>query len=340
MIKWLQSETGGSFVLMINSAAHFLVDATCAAALFGGGVEALVPALLLYNTLAFSTQCLVGLLTDRIGRCKSISAAACLLVAAGFFLPLPPMAKAAAVGLGNSLFHVAAGTVTLERSGGKAWPLGVFVAPGSLGLALGTLYPGFGWLFAALLALCGAGIAFLKVPLPDKGSLEPAPRGGGLLAVLLLLAVAARALGGTAVDFPWKTGAALSVMTACYVLAGKAAGGFLCDRLGAGRTVLFSLPAAALLIAFGAESMGLSLLGQFLLNLTMPVTLLLIYRCLPKEPGFAFGLAASALWPGTLAGQLIGNAGSLAPLWIIGSFIMGLAAILLAAKGEKVEKVS
>ena len=40
-------------------------------------------------------------------------------------------------------------------------------------------------------------------------------------------------------------------------------------------------------------------MGQFLLNLTMPVTLWLLYLAMPDSPGFAFGLAASALWPGT-----------------------------------------
>lgn len=329
-------------MLILNAAAHFLMDAACAAALFGSGTADMTAMLLLYNTLAFSSQCLVGLLTDRLGHCRFFTAASCLVGALAFFLPLPTMGKAALLGTANSFFHVAAGSVTLENARGKAAPLGIFVAPGSLGLVLGTLYPALGWLFGLLLAMCGIGTAFLKEsdPVPATQFVSPVPEHGGLPAALLLIAVAVRAVGGTAVVFPWKTGAALSVLTACYVLAGKAIGGFVCDKLGAGRTALLSLPLAALVIAFGAECMGLSLLGQLLLNLTMPVTLLLLYRCLPDAPGFSFGLAASALWPGTIAGQFIGASESLAPLWLIACFAFGLAAILFAAKGEKYEKVS
>ena len=331
-------------MLALNAAAHFFVDAACAAALLGSGAENLVPVLLLYNTMAFSTQCLVGLLTDRTGRHVPVTAAACACVALGALLPLPPYARAAVVGLGNSFFHVCAGTVTLNASGGKAAPLGVFVAPGSIGVALGTLFPRLHWSFAAALLFCAAGLLWKgreyraeKAPAPAA-----APKRGGLAAALLLMAVAARAIGGSAVAFPWKTGAGLSLLTAFCVFAGKTAGGFVCDRAGAGKTALLSIPLSALLIAFCAGSMGLSLLGQFLLNLTMPVTLWLMYRCLPEEPGFAFGLAASALWPGTLAGQMILAVGTAAPMWLIVCFIFGLAAIIYAwytLKGENHEEV-
>lgn len=332
-------------MLLINAAAHFLVDAACAAALFGSGAADMAMLLLLYNGLAFSTQCLVGLLTDRTGGCVYFNSASCAVVALGVLLPLPPMVKAAVVGIGNSFFHVSAGTVTLTDSGGSAAPLGIFVAPGSLGLALGTLFPSYGRIFAVLLFICAAAVLWAGMTRGERRSEAPAdtvssPERGGLIAALLLIAVAARAVGGSAVAFPWKTGAAATVIMALSVLAGKAAGGFICDRLGAGWTALISIPAAALLITFGADSIGLSLLGQFLLNLSMPVTLLLIYRALPTEPGFAFGLAASALWPGTIAGQLIQGAGNFAKLWIPACFLFGLAAIIYGCKGEQHEKAS
>lgn len=72
------------------------------------------------------------------------------------------------------------------------------------------------------------------------------------------------------------------------------------------------------------------------MNLTMPVTLWLIYLALPDSPGFAFGLAASALWPGTLAGGMIKLSGAWQSALILVSFSFGLAAIFIAAK--KLEK--
>lgn len=327
-------------MLFINSTGHLLVDAVCAAAIFGPLAETgeLTSAVLLYNTLAFSTQCVVGLFTDRLRRHGLLAAAALAAVALGFLLPMGWLIRVAVVGLGNSIFHVAAGTVTLKRAGGRAGPLGVFVAPGTAGLALGTLYPALGTYFAAVALLICLPMARLSVCAPaglnpPQDPEEGAPAGTPWPAVAaLLLAVAVRAVGGTAVSFPWKTGAAQVLIMAGFVYAGKTAGGFVCDRLGAEKTAMFSLPAAAAVIAFCSPWPLPSLLGQLLLNLTMPVTLWLVYRAMPDSPGLAFGLAASALWPGTIAGGLLKLTGP--ALWgcILVSFLFGLLAIRYANK--------
>ncbi|MBE6998136.1 MAG: MFS transporter [Ruminococcaceae bacterium] len=320
--------------LLLNSLAHFLVDALCITTLFSAGAEGetLLTAVLFYNTLAFSTQCVVGLLIDRFGGCKGCELAAFALVILGFALPLPFFLRVALVGAGNSLFHVAAGTVTLQRSAGKAWQLGVFVAPGAFGVTLGTLAPRFGWILSAAMLLCAVVLAFRK----DGGAALAKPgREGGkfpLLPVLLLtFAVAVRALGGVAVSFPWKQTALHAVLMTFFVFAGKSAGGFVCDRLGEKRSAWLSIPLAAVCIAFFSFSMPASLLGQFLLNLTMPVTLWLLYRLMPDAPGFAFGLAASALWPGTIAGYFISLSGPWLWAFVIGTFGFGLIAILYAS---------
>lgn len=322
--------------LAINSLGHFIVDALCACTLFGRCAEGDMLALtLLYNTLAFSTQCAVGLITDRLRRHMSLGAAALIAVAAGFVLPLPAYLRIALAGLGNSLFHVAGGTVTLTDCEGRAGPLGIFVAPGALGLAIGTLYPALGGYFALAAVLCAAFMlrrAFIT-PTPERGGANTP----WLAAIALLLAVAVRAVGGSAVSLPWKSGALLTIITVCAVVLGKCAGGYVCDRLGASKTALLSIPAAALLAAFCGAYMLPSLLGQLLVNLTMPVTLFLIYRAMPDAPGLAFGLAASALWPGTLLGNLIELSGAYRAALVLLCFALGLAAIIYADKAIKME---
>lgn len=318
--------------LGLNAVMHLLVDGVCAATLFRycGADGALAELMLLYNTLAFTTQCLVGLITDRARAYRWITAASALCAALGFLLPLPPLLRVILIGLGNSVFHVSGGTETLLRAGDRAWQLGVFVAPGAIGLALGKLFPTAGLWLALTLLLCAAGSLFLREP--ERHTLpahEGKQRPFTAIAVLLI-AVAVRALGGTAAHFPWNSGVLTPILTAVLVCAGKAAGGFAMDRLGAKRTAALSILPASLLIAFCSQSMLLSLLGQFLLNLTMPVTLLLLYRLLPDAPGLAFGLAASALWPGTLAGQLFPLKGAPAILCILLCFLAGLAAIAYA----------
>ena len=314
MYKEMGERLGGMPVLLLLDAlAHLLVDAMCASTVLGPlGASAGLPTLiLLYNTLAFSTQCLVGVAADRLRRHGIV------------------------LGLGNSVFHVAAGARTLERSGGKAGPLGVFVAPGAVGLALGMLFPSLRPVFAALAALTAAAL----IPAARGRSAEaPAPEARPVPVfgiVLLTAAVAVRAVGGSVVRFPWQTTASLSLLTVAFVFMGKALGGALCDRLGPVKTALFSVVPAGLLIAFGSGFMAPSLLGQFALNLTMPVTLWLLYRAMPDSPGFAFGVAASALWPGTIAGGLIRLTGPIQWIFVLACFLFGLWAIVKTAKRKE-----
>ncbi|MEG2214827.1 MAG: hypothetical protein RRY09_04345 [Oscillospiraceae bacterium] len=328
------------FRLIINSIAHLLTDALCAASLFGAVAATgdMGIAVALYNTLAFSTQCVAGLITDRLRRHERIAAAALAVVALGALLPLPWLARVIVISLGNSVFHVAAGTVTLKTSAGRAAPLGVFVAPGALGLALGTLYPA-ALTYYAILALL---TCTLMPREPTAAAPKPREAVNGsvpwLAVTALLLAVAVRAIGGGAVPFPWRSGALPTLLLAIGVLVGKAAGGFLCDRIGAVKTALVSIPAAALLTAFCGQYAAPSLVGQLLLNLSMPVTLWLLYRAMPDSPGLAFGLAASALWPGALMGGLISLTGSARAICVILCFAFGLAAIVYSQ--HKVKEVS
>ncbi|MBR3750129.1 MAG: hypothetical protein IKN28_09675 [Firmicutes bacterium] len=340
-------------ILTLNAIAHLLVDGICLAALFGAGADAsaLMTAVMLYNTLAFTTQCLVGLWTDHTGLSKKAEPLSMLLVAAGYFLPASLLVRVAMIGLGNSCFHVCGGTVTLEQSRGKSSPLGVFVAPGAIGVLLGRSFPKLGHVLAALLILFAAAIFFAyrrdgdrKAPVgPEAGKTCALPdyRGDafpGMAAALLTAAVAVRAIGGSCAEFPWNTGVATAAAMTLFVFAGKTAGGFLCDRIGAVKSSAVSILPAALLTAFLGANMPASLLGQFLLNLSMPVTLWLLYKLMPKEPGLAFGLAASALWPGTLAGMMIKLSGSARVALILISFVFGLAAVLYTVsylkKGE------
>ena len=361
-------------ILLLNSMAHLLVDGLCAATIFGQIEEGRALLLLLYSTLAFSTQCLVGLWADRMRHVRHLEAVSALLLVLGYVLPVSALLKIILIGAGNSGFHVAGGVMTLRESGGKAAKLGVFVSPGAIGLTLGTLYPKLGAAFAvALVAAVGMVVVAEKeaeaqaalavkgteaqtglvvkgteeqTGLAVKGAEEqtglavkgteaqaeletvqaeksdaPVPE---ILPVLLLIsAVAVRAIGGTAVRFPWKHGAAGALLMTAFVAGGKTAGGYLCDS------------PASILIACCSSWAVPSLLGQFAINLTMPVTLWLLYRSMPDSPGLSFGLAAAALWPGTIAGRLIQLMGPLLGILVMGSFLYGLLAILYSGKRIK-----
>ncbi len=333
-------------LLLINSVGHFLVDALCIATLFGSVAKNgdIAVAVVLYNTMAFSTQCLMGLITDRSGQWTFLGCVSMLAVVLGFLLPVHWVIKLILMGLGNSLFHVCGGTLTLLESKGKAWKLGVFVAPGAIGVSMGTLWPELGGFFAFALLVCAletGALALCRKDSPQKLCIKSAEEGRlpALAIVLLTAAVAVRAVGGSAVSFPWKQGWGLSLLMSAFVFMGKGLGGFVCDRIGPSKTALWSLIPAAILVAFCSQHMLPSVAGQFLLNLSMPVTLFLLYRAMPDSPGFAFGLAASALWPGTIVGQLFTLTGPALWLCVILSFVFGLMAIIYSSRRLKHEKV-
>ncbi|MBO4861786.1 MAG: hypothetical protein J5535_02670, partial [Firmicutes bacterium] len=236
------------FITIFNAISHFLVDAACVAALFSFGTDHpdFGTAILVYNTVAFSTQCLVGMLLDRAVRRDrlrsdalllygSIQAFAMFLVAAASLLTFEPIVKAAVTGIGNSFFHVSGGSVSLDRSGGKAAPLGVFVAPGAFGVTIGTLFPGvldYVGLLLGLAAIFCFGIyrRFGQDEEPDAGEGERYTelRSFGPI-FALTAAVAVRAIGGTAAVFTWKTGAVQALLLTLFVFLGKFLGGFVCD---------------------------------------------------------------------------------------------------------------
>lgn len=333
-----------------------------------------VVAVTVYNIFAFLMQCLVGLLIDKTHRLQMTAGISCIISGAAALLPLPLITKAVAVGVGNCFFHVSAGADTLRHSGGKAGSLGIFVAPGAFGVTLGRLYPETSAVFSMLLVAFGllhffasqtsdpkhAGAYqkpdFDKDPKPfpthtvDRITLTGKPSIVGearfasrddmnaftyAAAVLLTAAIAVRALGGTAVSFSWIAGASDLIILTGAVFIGKVLGGFIYDKFAAVVSACVSILPASFLIAFGAHSMPLSLVGQIAINLTMPVTLYLLYKLMPETPGFAFGLAATALLPGTFLGQIVLLAEMpqyVQNLLILVTMLFGFVSILISDK--------
>lgn len=352
-----------TLTLVMLVVCHLLVDGVSAAVILGQDGGPLLAAVIVYNTCAFTTQCVVGMLPDRIGHGKELVLVSAVIIAFGVLLPAPIMIKAIVVGLGNSLFHVSGGYITLKESRSMG-PLGVFVAPGAIGLFIGTVFPAVRLLFTAALVVMSELIILACGTEDDEDDYDPdyeddfesdakcvntgeqgfdRSRAGTatraipdgeriLLTGMLLIAVAARAVGGSAVTYPWKTGIAAGAMLVFAVFLGKALGGVIADRVGIRPAAVVSVAAASVLLVFFSGMIAPSLIGQFALNISMPITLYLIYQLFPDRPGFAFGLAASALWPGTLIGKLIHLTGVWAGMLTIICFMAGLAAVCIVER--------
>lgn len=347
---------------ILYSVLHMLVDGMCAMAMFGtflSGRDGYYY-LLLYNFCAFALQmplgvvldCLCLKLADRKERLPFFFAVAGVLCTG-----IGAVTHPVVLGIGNALFHIGGGVGTIYEDRAKAWRgkgLGVFVAPGALGLYLGTQIAGSGiesiafpFICLLMLLLCAGAAYILRAHGGDRkdGASENQENGalaaqgneaawekrrfsaGSLrLTICCLAVVILRADIGMAVIFPWKTTVFLGVISVLAIVCGKAAGGFLAARFGYLKTAAFSLALAALCYLF-SDAAPAGLAALFLFNMTMPVTLYLLICEMPRLSGFAFGLLTFGLFLGFLpeyfgiqpavSGSLLGCVGSVVSLLLL-----------------------
>lgn len=297
----------------ILSVTHAAVDLACAALVFGflSGKDAWL-CMVLYNAFAFLMQLPMGILADRLDRNLPFAALGCGLVATAFMLTAHPWLAAVVAGLGNGAFHVGGGIEILNSSERKAGALGIFVSPGAIGLYIGTFFADFfkEHAFTAPLAMIVFGALLLffyrrkESVLTKNAEFSVALPDGGLLPLVsLFLVVVLRAFMGTTSAFSVKD--ALSVpdpfaaglIPVLCLAAGKAAGGFISDAIGAKLTGIISLALCAAGLFFPA-SPYITLAALFLFNMTMPITLYASARLLKGAKGGAFGLLTAALFLG------------------------------------------
>lgn len=290
-------------LLFKQTLGHFCVDATCALVVVSTTKN--VPSALLffalYNFLAFCLQPLAGFLLDKIKKLqpKTYIIGSFILLLLGFVSSLNIWVKVILVGVGNCLFHTGAGTIILTSSKNKMAPLGIFVSSGAVGLLLGTL---FAHNFACHLVLGFSLLVLilLNLDIPEKVKLNAPKTIYFKTAFLLCLCIAIRSFMGFAplTNFE-KTPLTLWLIT-MGVFWGKSFGGILCDKWGIEKVVCISTAFVMALFLFSFQNPYLWTLVQMIVNLSMPVTLYLMYKSMPRYPAFSFGLAASFLVVGLL----------------------------------------
>jgi FSR family fosmidomycin resistance protein-like MFS transporter len=291
---------------------HALVDGACAATVLTlgslGHIESqdLFYPIVVYSTVAFATQPLFGLLVDAYKTPALAAVCGVLLIAASTLLIPMPYLAALVAGIGNALFHVGGGVISLSLTPGKAALPGIYVAPGAMGLLIGTLIGRGGhfvaWPFVALLV--GSAVLMLRTPAPEIGAHRRLPgnlRWFEAVILLLLVSIGIRGIVGLSLDMDWKSDVVLLIILTCGVVLGKALGGVLGDRYGWTRVALTGLMVSAPLLAFFPHVPSVAIVGAVFFNLTMPITLTCLAEMLPGKKGFAFGLTTLALiigaWP-------------------------------------------
>lgn len=327
--------------LGVYGLAHAVVDATCAAMLFSvpvsyntGNIDFYF-LVITYNVFAFGLQPFFGRLTDLWQAPRWSAIAGCGMVAVSVFgLNLSPVLSICVAGIGNALFHVGGGSVSLNLTPGKAAAPGIFVAPGALGLATGIVMGREGYFvpsaFVMALGISCLGMFALKNVRIDYNRASPGCHFPYFVLVLLLLlaSISIRSLIGMGVEFSWKTNAPLLAILTLSVVGGKAVGGLLADRYGWVAVSVTALATSAPLVAFGGNAPYVGILGMFLFNMTMAVTLVAIAGMFPGRPGFGFGLPCLALLIGAFP-AFTEFRSFLADPWLVLFIIFGSAGILL-----------
>ncbi len=346
---------------ILYSILHFLIDGVCAFAMFGYFAQQSnwYLNMLLYNFCAFALQMPLGVVLDYLnsqGKCRKWSPSYCFAGLGVLCTLLGAVVHPVLLGLGNALFHLGGGVGTIYEDREKGWRgrgLGIFVAPGALGLYIGTQLGKNKaeaiWLVAAavgMIAICVLGRRRLcrdavRESVVSSGAIsgeqrkplvsmteaaDERNRGYGLLLFGCMAVVVLRSYIGMAVTFSWKTTLFAGVIGVLAVVLGKVAGGFGAVMFGIRKTMMVSLALAAVLYLLSGNMLA-GVLALFLFNMTMPITLYLLVERRKDMPGFGFGALTFAIflgilpvyleWPLPISGNAIGCVGSILSLIVL-----------------------
>ena len=302
--------------LGVYSVSHAAVDFACG--YFGTAFCWPHPdgfaAIVIYNAFAFAGQMPLGIFADRLNRNAPVAAVGCVLVAVALLAHTPDILIPCAViaGIGNACFHMGGGIDVLNASGKKSGPLGIFVAPGTVGLFLGLKLglENDATLALPLAALAVSAIAIMvlqkaafgdfvsrNVPLSFRME-SPRSTPWVLLAVAaLFFIVAMRAYVGFTLSFDWKEEWHWAAILIVAIFAGKTMGGILSDHIGMQRTAIATLLLSATLFMFPDVPVA-GVIAVFCFNMTMPMTLWALSQIFSRAKGFAFGTLTCALFVG------------------------------------------
>ena len=317
---------GNKYNLILSSMygiVHALVDCACAISIFSGiracySVREFAFWVVMYNIIAFVLQPIIGIYADKYGKYRLLTAAGCMLVIIGSCITFTGWISIVIFAFGNALFHIAAGAICLTMDKRRTAFAGIFVAPGDIGLAVGTLIGTNHVITPTILfylSISFLGLIILINIIENKSKRLSKPEFVNntelngkfirLAIMFLCVVITIRAFIGSAIGFSWVNNACLTIALSIFISAGKAAGGLFADKIGRKFIGVAALLTSAPLLAFFHNNVFISLAGIFLFNMTMPLTMTAIFDKMPEYPAFSFGVSAMALIPGFYLGSAI-----------------------------------
>ena len=320
------------------SLCHMAVDFLCAFSLYHTFKES-YNAFLIYNFCAFALQMPLGLLLDKwcLYTKKEILPGKIFVLAGIICTIVGSYISYIILGIGNALFHVGGGVITINEDNntklnGKG--LGVFVAPGAIGLFLGSIFYSNNY-YSVIQMIVAISLLFIGILLMiDKYELELIEKinenNSNLISIIVgcFLVVILRSLTSMAISFPWRKGFLISFLSVIFLAFGKTLGGFIQASIGMKKTTIITLSIAAIAYAFG-NNIIFGLIALLFFNMTMPLTLYLLSKNMENTPGFAFGILTFGLFLGYLP-ILYGYLGNLNPIYGAITSLLSLAILYFA----------
>ena len=265
--------------------------------------------ILLYNTLAFGLQPVVGMIIDTLNIPRRATAVGLFLSATSLILAWFSLIWGILfAGLGSAIFHAGGGSLALTSTPGRAAGPGIFAAFGVIGLALGSQLAFYFSvtaiaIFFLVLLILAAAVCFFPASSNLVSKPAPIPVGTDIewLAFGLVLAVALRSLVWSGIQPNMAGYSQLALFIALAAGFGKLAGGFLADHIGWRTFTLAAMLMCILLLTVRNESLWLLLAGIILLQSVTPLSLAALGRLMPSSPALASSLV---LGVGVLLGSL------------------------------------
>jgi MFS transporter, FSR family, fosmidomycin resistance protein len=254
---------------------------------------------IIYNLVAFGLQPFIGFFADVKKKYLDIAVLGLVFAMVALLFKELGLVMILLSTLGNAMYHVGGGVLSMNLYPNKSAPAGIFVAPGAVGVFLGVylsmISPDYGFIIVGLALLSCVSIFVLFDQYKLAHSYRKIQPRVGLLITLILFVVLTRGFVGSFLYFGWKGDLFYSVLLVISIFLGKFFGGVLGDKFGYSKIGVYGLIISVPLLIFGINQPLLGLAGAFMFNLTMAITLFLIIESLGVYKGVAFGLTTLTL---------------------------------------------
>lgn len=286
---------------------HFLADFLPVSTLYlyASSADDFLFLVVTYNLLAFGLQPFIGLLIDHYEKGeKSFCVPSIMLLLLGALLTFNFYISAILLGLGNAIFHVAFAKDVVKKAK-SSFPLGVFIAPGVLGLGIGFAFLNdflrLAFIFAGFIGLF-LYIRFKEDYTHEKSEEDASKRNYKPLNLTPILYVIFICLSVLSIFFRGSFGKLTPILDVAYLFlyvsivsfVGKFIGGLFTKKI----CLIISF-VLSIVSAFFINTIYGLLIFTFSINILMPLTLDYLRKCFYKYEATSLGISAFVLLVGT-----------------------------------------